>query len=128
MNNNNCRECIKKEDVRKFVWRQYFKVQGMLYEEMRRNNRLTNMLVRLLDNERVREVVNEDKSQEEFNIPPHFRDELLVSMNDLNCCCCLEDMTKENFNLTKCFHKVCKGCMEQLKRTTKKCPICRKLL
>lgn len=58
-------------------------------------------------------------------IPVHFQKDLARMSHVLNwtCTVCYETMDEHNFNLTPCFHKVCRTCMDRLKNS--RCPVCR---
>ena len=117
MDNNSCNNCSALEKRRKAGWRNYF-IMVEKYVEL--NSRYMDLVARI--NQEAQVV--EEKNQ--FILPTHFLEELTENLKELECPVCLENMTKDTFNLTMCFHKVCKGCCEEIKNTTKKCPICRK--
>ena len=112
----NCPDCRRKDNelrskeyARKYAWKQYFQLVEELYKV---REQLQELSVGIVDNN--------------FDIPEHFVDKILDATSSLDCVVCMEAMTKENFNITKCFHEVCKQCIEKVKETTNKCPMCRK--
>ena len=53
--------------------------------------------------------------------------ELMIQMKkEIECPVCLSVIQPENIGFTKCGHKYCKECLEQLKITTKKCALCQR--
>jgi hypothetical protein len=107
----NC--CKKIESQRRRAWRCYYQTEELLYETIiNHNEKIKNLIIRF--------------EEEKMEFPIHFKNELLESLKDLDCPVCFEPMTKETFGLTKCFHKVCKPCVNLLKNDPEsKCPICR---
>ena len=106
---NNC--CKKLENQRKQAWRSYYQVQRILFETIQENQKIVNQLRQLCD-------------EQKMQIPPHFKDELVKNLKELECPICFETMTFETFALTKCYHKLCKSCLEKL-RSSGRCPVCR---
>jgi hypothetical protein len=98
---------------RRHAWKAYFEVQALLFDQMAENHQ-----VMLRMTEKIRVLSEEHK----IEVPPHFSEELVQSLQDITCPICMDVMTKATFVLTRCFHKVCKPCMEQVN----KCPICRR--
>jgi len=70
------------------------------------------------------------------NLPPETPDFVLDQLKDfhiqlkkkIECPICLDIINPEHLGISKCGHKYCKGCLDKLKTTTKKCAICRKKL
>jgi len=111
----NCKNCASLESRRRMGWRNYF---SMVNEYVDLSNRYREVVERL----------NSMTEQKEIILPNHFLEELVENMKQLECPVCFENMTKDTFSLTRCYHKMCKTCIEQVKNTTNKCPICRKSL
>lgn len=109
----NCGKCRGFDMGRRYAWRQYYQLLGEEYQHVLRYNRLLNEL-------------QEIEAKNNFELPPHFKQEMVECLKELECPVCLEMMTAETFNYTTCFHKVCKPCVESVKSSSKKCPICRK--
>jgi hypothetical protein len=108
---------LKKLDAqRRHAWRSYFEVQGLLYNAMQENARLS---------QQMHDIVQQPIM--DGIIPNHFKAELVQNLKELDCPVCLETMTHETFTLTKCFHKICKPCRDQLQHSGL-CPMCRKNL
>jgi len=108
---NNCKSCKKLEAQRKVGWRSYFQTQELLFEALRTHTQQLREIQRLTE-------------EAKMEIPTHFKEELVKSLKELECPICYDEMTMETFTLTKCFHKLCKPCLEKL-RMNGRCPICR---
>jgi restriction endonuclease len=110
---NNCGKCKRLDAGRRFAWKLYYQLLEEQFELSQKHNQLLRQF-------------QEIESKNDFILPPHFKDEMVQCLKELECPICMETMTKETFNYTQCFHKVCKKCVEQIKNTSKECPICRK--
>jgi hypothetical protein len=110
-----CGQCKKSDTGRRYAWRAYYQ---LLNEQFELAQKYTNLLGQ----------IQEIESKNNFELPAHFKEEMITCLKELECPVCLDAMTKETFNYTSCFHKVCKICVEAVKTTTNKCPICRKKL
>mgnify|MGYP003152606385 FL=1 len=53
-----------------------------------------------------------------------LKDLMIQLKKEIECPVCLSVIQPENIGFTKCGHKYCKECLEQLKLTTKKCAMC----
>ena len=82
----------------------------------------------------IREIIVQNNPSFGFSeinrakIPGHLMDELMPVFQKFNYPVCMETMTKDTFSLTKCFHKIYEDCIQKIKNTSQKCPICRKKL
>lgn len=113
--NNNCGSCKRLDTGRRYAWRSYYQLMNQQFELVGKYNTLLRQF-------------EEIESKNNFELPSHFKEEMIERLKELECPVCLDTMTKETFNYTPCFHKVCKNCIEAVKNTTNKCPICRKKL
>lgn len=104
MSQPNCRNCKKLESQRKAGWRSYYQIQALLFQTLYDHTQ------QLRELERVSE-------EQKIELPQHFKDELIKNLKDLDCPICYETMTLETFGLTKCFHKICKPCLERLRNS-----------
>ena len=112
MANQNCKKCYMTESSRKFAWRSYFSMREKYFKKCQEKLTLLRQIEKLQADQRL-------------PLPQHFKDELISCLKEIECVVCLTEMTSENFNLTKCFHKVCSTCIPRCNNT---CPICRKQL
>ena len=88
------------------------------------------------DSERERLVSDIQAYTEIDSLPPETPQFVLDQLKEfhielkkkIECPICLETINPDVLEISKCGHKYCKDCLDQLKQTTKKCAICRKKL
>ena len=69
-------------------------------------------------------------------LPPETPEFVLTQIKDLmielkkkiECPICLDVINPKELGISKCGHKYCKVCLDKLKKTSKKCAVCRKTL
>lgn len=97
----------------KYAWAQY-------YREVNNNLNTTIELVKL------KEVIKQS------DIPSHIAKEFIEMAEKLEkrftCPVCLDLVSEETVAITFCGHIYCKTCLENVKRNTKKCALCRKTI
>lgn len=112
-------KCKILDGKRKYAWKLYFQLKNEIYDQL---------LTKIREYESIIANINNLSAQHDFVVPNHFKEELTQHLRDLNCPVCMDIMTRETFDLTPCFHKCCNNCINMIKQTTKKCPICRHIL
>lgn len=110
-----CGGCANLDRQRRTGWRMFYQMEEQYYQTVSRRN------------EEYQELKQELESRNVWvELPMHIRDEMVSSLKELDCPVCLQQMTRETFNLTPCFHKVCKTCTQEIRAGDSKCPICRR--
>eukprot|EP01043_Picozoa_sp_COSAG02_P073888 COSAG02_NODE_14556_length_1260_cov_0.857881_2_plen_119_part_00 len=72
----------------------------------------------------------EDVNDNNSSLPQFLIDEIQEKMKrlkeEIECPICLDIIPEGQLDITRCGHKYCKQCCQQLKDTTKKCAVCRR--
>ena len=72
----------------------------------------------------IREVI--EKEQTPQFVIDEFKEMMIELKKTIECPICYDEIKPENIAFTKCGHKYCKGCLDKLKVTTKKCAMCQR--
>tara|TARA_Y100001963_G_scaffold138348_1_gene203009 strand:+ start:318 stop:653 length:336 start_codon:yes stop_codon:yes gene_type:complete len=99
------------ENQKKYAWGKYF---GEVKEHHQSVCELVEKLDELKSNENINHIINE------------LRDLYKKYLVEVECPICLEIIKDENLEFSSCFHKYCKNCLNELKKTSDKCAVCRK--
>lgn len=97
---------------RKVAWAKYF-------EELNRNH--DQSVQRYI---KIKEVVETDATPQ--FIIDELKDMYEKLKKEVECPICLEIIPHKKIEITKCGHKFCKDCYDQMVATNNKCGICRK--
>jgi hypothetical protein len=108
------RQVAYKERARRYAWAKFFEAERDYLEDMTTNYQT---IVRVVESE---------------EIPAHIIEELRESMvamkKSISCPICLEIIAPDTLAVSKCGHKYCKTCLDELKVRDPKCALCRKKL
>jgi hypothetical protein len=108
------------ENKAKAGWKMYFMMKDQ-----------HDLLAEYMEFERQhnKKLIDEIKNGDEIDIT-HLKNQFVELYEKVNsqmeCPVCYEILTKDKLEVPNCGHLICKGCKEQICKTSCNCPICKK--